>query len=452
MGIQPDWIAVGQVDNVVQISSINYSTNTITLASPISRSDGDPVWLYRDSSGRRVLYGSAPDVGAHEYQGASTPTCENLVCDPGECSSCPQECSLSDCDSNGQCDTGLLDGSENCETDPSDCSCTSPQTCCSGACLTPACSQASDCGSDPCRTYTCSSPGTCSASCSYIETTACLNGDGCCPSGCSESTDNDCGSSPVALYHFDEGSGTTAGDSSGNNDGTIYGATWSTGKIGTHSLFFNGIDNYVGMGDNPNLDMGTSDFTLAAWVNLDSSSTTAYSTIIGKGGTADSNPGYWLFYHNANQNIDFRMGEGISRVRAYGSTDIKDSSWHHIAVTADRDGLATIYVDGYPDGSASISSKDGLSLDTTSGFSIGSGYWYGNIDEVRVYTRVLTPQEILGLVNQNSHPADTSPNDGCISNSELLAYIALWYQNSTANPMSELMSGIALWKLGTGCP
>jgi hypothetical protein len=34
---------------------------------------------------------------------------------------------------------------------------------------------------------------------------------------------------------------------------------------------------------------------------------------------------------------------------------------------------------------------------------------------------------------------------------ELLAYVTAWYQDSTANPMSDLMEGIALWKAGTGC-
>jgi hypothetical protein len=65
-GESPDTIAVGNINNFVQISSINYSTNRITLASSISRSDGDPVYLYKDSDGTRVLYGSAPDIGAVE--------------------------------------------------------------------------------------------------------------------------------------------------------------------------------------------------------------------------------------------------------------------------------------------------------------------------------------------------------------------------------------------------
>jgi len=65
--VYADRIAVGTVSNVVQISSINYSTNTITLANSISRSVGNNVWLYSKSDGEVVLYGSAPDIGAYEY-------------------------------------------------------------------------------------------------------------------------------------------------------------------------------------------------------------------------------------------------------------------------------------------------------------------------------------------------------------------------------------------------
>ena len=68
--VNADWIAIGTVSNVVQISSINYSTNTITLASAMTWSNNDSVWLYKNSSGEQVLYGSAPDQGAHEYEAA----------------------------------------------------------------------------------------------------------------------------------------------------------------------------------------------------------------------------------------------------------------------------------------------------------------------------------------------------------------------------------------------
>ena len=65
--LHADLIAIGTVGKVVQIQSIDYSTNTITLASPMTWANGAPIWLYKKSDGAQVLYGSAPDMGAHEY-------------------------------------------------------------------------------------------------------------------------------------------------------------------------------------------------------------------------------------------------------------------------------------------------------------------------------------------------------------------------------------------------
>jgi hypothetical protein len=65
-GVAADWIAVGSAADAAQIVSIDVSTNVLTLAKPLSRSAGSSVWLYRDSSGRQVLHGAAPDIGAHE--------------------------------------------------------------------------------------------------------------------------------------------------------------------------------------------------------------------------------------------------------------------------------------------------------------------------------------------------------------------------------------------------
>jgi len=70
--LQADHIAVGTTNNTTQIKSINYLTKTITLVSPISWSDGANIWLYKDSKGRVVLHGNAPDIGAHEYDDQKT--------------------------------------------------------------------------------------------------------------------------------------------------------------------------------------------------------------------------------------------------------------------------------------------------------------------------------------------------------------------------------------------
>ena len=63
--VQADWIAIGTSDNVVQIKSVDSKT-TITLTRQMSWGAQARIWLFRDSKGRCVLQGKAPDIGAHE--------------------------------------------------------------------------------------------------------------------------------------------------------------------------------------------------------------------------------------------------------------------------------------------------------------------------------------------------------------------------------------------------
>ena len=73
------------------------------------------------------------------------------------------------------------------------------------------------------------------------------------------------GAGPVAAYSFDEGTGSSVGDRSGNrNVGTVAGATWAQGRFGT-ALSFNGAGDVVRVGPSPSLDVGPA-LTLSAWI------------------------------------------------------------------------------------------------------------------------------------------------------------------------------------------
>ncbi len=61
-GVQGDWIRIG-ASTTVQIASINYSSNVLTLASPVSWSSGDAIYLYKNSTGAVVLNGANPNIG-----------------------------------------------------------------------------------------------------------------------------------------------------------------------------------------------------------------------------------------------------------------------------------------------------------------------------------------------------------------------------------------------------
>jgi len=68
--VDADWIKIGSGEPV-QIQSVDYETNVIALKAARSWSDGDPVYLYKDSCGKIVLYGEAPDIGAYAYKDVS---------------------------------------------------------------------------------------------------------------------------------------------------------------------------------------------------------------------------------------------------------------------------------------------------------------------------------------------------------------------------------------------
>ncbi len=71
-GHQADWIAIGSINNVVQIYSVNYAANTITLSAPKTWAANANIWLYKKSDGVQVLHGPAPDFGAYEFGSGDT--------------------------------------------------------------------------------------------------------------------------------------------------------------------------------------------------------------------------------------------------------------------------------------------------------------------------------------------------------------------------------------------
>jgi chitodextrinase len=214
----------------------------------------------------------------------------------------------------------------------------------------------------------------------------------------------------VGYWNFDEGSGTTANDSSGNgNNGTLVnGPTWTTGKVGSGALSFNGINDYVNSGSASSLDT-LGPLTIAAWIYPTAALGTTNNSVVGKSGD------YYLgFITSYGNKLYFRVPLASTNLQGYCSSFAFSSlnQWYHVAVTWNgvigTGNTATFYINGSP---CAFIGSNGSGARSSSAFDLYIGannsgvtghpsdYFPGGIDEARVYNRALSAQEVLDIYN-----------------------------------------------------
>jgi fibronectin type 3 domain-containing protein len=209
----------------------------------------------------------------------------------------------------------------------------------------------------------------------------------------------------VAAYAFDEGSGTTVHDLSGNgNNGTISNATWTTaGKYGD-GLVFNGTNSMVTIPEAASLDL-TTGMTLEAWVNP-SASNNNWEDVVYKG-----NDDYFLSATSYPNGADAAGGTfGGADVYTADSSALPLNTWTHIAETYDGQ-TVRLYVNGVL--ASSLAQTGNIQTSTNplqiGGDSIYGQFFKGTIDEVRVYNVALTAQQIQTDMLTSVTPETTAP-------------------------------------------
>jgi hypothetical protein len=189
----------------------------------------------------------------------------------------------------------------------------------------------------------------------------------------------------TGYWNFDQGSGISATDSSGSNTGTLTnGPTWVAGRVGSGALNFDGSNDVVTM---PSDVLGTGNITISAWVYPESFGGGSSARIAGNGQT-------YLKVGSFGSRFNFTSNAGAVVLNAADNSVVLNS-WTHVAVTRQSDGTANIYING-------VLSKTGASGTPVAGsnftISNSSGVaWDGSIDEVRLYNRVLSAQEISDI-------------------------------------------------------
>lgn len=209
-----------------------------------------------------------------------------------------------------------------------------------------------------------------------------------------------------AVYHMNESSGTTSSDSTSNAfTMTKVSATEPNPVAGKASggQSFDDVDDYenctdASCGGTTKLDMGTNGWTTSAWVKVTNADNTNNMVVSKSGAIGGTNPDAWYMNINGSGRIDAvirKNGTGQITSTNDGGT-VNDGTWHHVAVTWNRTGNMTRYVDGASTGTAnSISACSSCSLDNDLTVQIGARddstdrRWFdGGMDEVRISASV----------------------------------------------------------------
>jgi PKD repeat protein len=210
---------------------------------------------------------------------------------------------------------------------------------------------------------------------------------------------------PVAVYGFDEGTGTTALDTSGNgNTGTVNAAGWTkTGKYGG-ALSFNGTSSMVTVNDSASLDLSVG-MTLEAWVNPTALNAQVWMNVIIKPLAAPDSVDFVLQGSSITTQLP-SAAISTTLTNLSGTSLLPLNTWSHLAATYDG-ATMRLYVNGVQVASAP---QTGPIAASSQPLTIGSN-WSGLIDEVRIYNRALSASQILTDMNSAVNPPPAPPSN-----------------------------------------
>jgi len=210
----------------------------------------------------------------------------------------------------------------------------------------------------------------------------------------------------IAWWPLDETSGTTVGDIVGNNPGVhVNGPVLAVGQV-DGALRFDGVDDYVGIGDSDLWAFGSNDFTIDLWANFDA-----------PGGGSVGHPGDIFIGNDEGPGTQnkwfFALGGGVLNFHINGPStgsfflvqapfSPNTGQWYHLAVTRNGD-TYTIFVDGTPVGSeVNAVAIPNANAPLTIGQAEELGFMNGLLDEVTIYNRALTQEELQAIFNAGS--------------------------------------------------
>ena len=191
----------------------------------------------------------------------------------------------------------------------------------------------------------------------------------------------------AGLWHFDGNADDTSG---GGHNGTVNGATLATGQIG-QCYDFDGTNDYIEVPHSTDLDATTA-LSISAWIYLDDYG--AWSGIVTKG-INTANYSLQLSSTGSGQ-LQFFTGGSPWNKLVRSSSALGLSTWRHVVATWDN-GVVKLYVDGDLDTVEIVTwsiTPNTEALTFGSDYPGNDEYFNGKIDEVAVWTRVISAREV----------------------------------------------------------
>ena len=202
----------------------------------------------------------------------------------------------------------------------------------------------------------------------------------------------------VAHWRFDEGQGDVAYDSADGHDGTIHGAQWTEGRIGGALEFDGGDGVYIegSAGTGSDLNIYNTNLTISAWVNI----STGGSIV------ARAKPHYITYQLQASTKARVNMYISPVHYQVDTAEILSPNTWYHIVGIFDRaSDKGYVYINGVLEAEGPLpdaqSTNDGLAKIGCRN-SVTDEPFDGTIDEVRIYDRALSPEQIQRLYEEGS--------------------------------------------------
>jgi fibronectin type 3 domain-containing protein len=216
-----------------------------------------------------------------------------------------------------------------------------------------------------------------------------------------------------AWLKFDEASGTTAADATGNNwTGTLVGGpTWVAGKL-NNAVSLSGSTQYVTLPTGAVNGLATC--TISAWVNLSAVSNWARLFDFGSGTT---NYMFLSPKNGASSKIRFAIRTpSVAEQIIDGAAALPTGGWHHVAVILNG-ATGTLYVDGVQVGQNTAMTLTPSSLGATTNNYIGKSqfndpYLNGAVDDFRIFAQALTAQQIAAQAAPPAAPTSVTAVPG----------------------------------------